>query len=183
MDVGLVRRIEAVSRRSRDFVLVLLEGVSGLPDRELRHLTFRRFAELVQNLPKVTPYKAVLSERVRILLRARRAEDPTVGADSLIFPAHGDRTKGFEPTSEPLSRQQVWRVIKTAVQVLSKGLTRGALTALRALFTVVPPAIAPVGAVPEIECSWDPPDRTLSRRYVHFTPDEEEEFFRGMSTA
>lgn len=129
-DVGLVYRFEEVAGSGRNRLLVLLEGLCSLPVEQLRHLTLATASALLKELPAGTPHRNRILAMFREYANRMRVRDPSLGKDSLLFPAHGERTKGFAPSDQPLSRVTVWRVVRAAVQAVL-GPVRGAVTALR----------------------------------------------------
>lgn len=140
MDAGLVYRFEEVAGSGRNRLLVLLEGLCSLPVEQLRHLTLATAASLLKELPVGTPHRNRILAMFREYAKRMQERDPSLGKDSLLFPAHGERTKGFAPSDQPLSRVQVWRVVKAAVQAVLGGSVRGAVTALRAVLGGLSPA-------------------------------------------
>lgn len=168
-DAGLVYRFEEVAGSSRNRLMVVLEGLTSLPMEQLRHLTLATVATLLKDLPKGTPHKHRILALFREYMVRMKELNPSLNKDSLLFPAHGERTKGFKPTSEPLSRVQVWRVVKAAVQAVLGASVRGALVALRAFLVVtaapVDDFLADVSLAPHPD--FDP---TTGRRRVQDTP-------------
>lgn len=130
-DAGLVYRFEEVAGSGRNRLMVLLEGVCSLPVEQLRHLTLATAASLLKSLPEGTPHRNRITALFREYANRMKERVPSLGKDSLLFPAHGERTKGFAPSDQPLSRVTVWRVVRAAVQAVLGGSVRGAVTALR----------------------------------------------------
>lgn len=143
-DIGLMYRFEEAAGSDRNRLLVLLEGLTSLPMKQLRHLTIGAAADLFKALPAHTSHRHRIEAVFREYVRRMKEQDPSTNRGSLLFPAHGARTKGFAPSNEPLSRVQVWRVLKAALVTALKAPVQGCLRALRALLSAVQPTTVPV---------------------------------------